>query len=318
VAEYAMKNMFQKGRSSAAAFTLVELLVVIGLMALLGTISVGGYYAASRGMTERGAVDDTRALIRLAMQTCLIEQVPTAVLFSNRRLLDQAVDDTGLAVAGSAVAIKMAGRITYIRNNVLVDEFADWNQSYSTSGSANDAGFRFYRMADDALNSLEQGVRSCSTVVKPFVTSGDMGEEYMIGSGKLVREWCSDYKKTPADNRQYANLNYNNGNSQRWGFEAASANNGLSVSQWRVGDAYGVEIGQLRLPEGYLFGSTEPKTTEASDVPSIVFHPDDVSSATEYVFNFTPVTISSLRPGSGGSLSVQRVASVTASDLKDD
>ena len=67
-----------------AAFTLVELMVVIGLMALLGTFSVTGYFAAVRGMSDRAALDDTRSLIRLAMQTCLIDQTPTAVLFYNR------------------------------------------------------------------------------------------------------------------------------------------------------------------------------------------------------------------------------------------
>ena len=38
-------------RRGRAAFTLVELLVVIGLMGLLATISVAGYSAASRGMS---------------------------------------------------------------------------------------------------------------------------------------------------------------------------------------------------------------------------------------------------------------------------
>ena len=68
-----------------AAFTLVELLVVIGLMALLGTVSVTGYFAAVRGMSYRAAKVDTVSLIRQAMQTCLIDQTPTAVLFYNRQ-----------------------------------------------------------------------------------------------------------------------------------------------------------------------------------------------------------------------------------------
>ena len=47
-----------------AGFTLIELMVVIGLMALLGTISVTSYFAAVRGMSDRAAVQDTIALMQ--------------------------------------------------------------------------------------------------------------------------------------------------------------------------------------------------------------------------------------------------------------
>ena len=69
-----MKQHHPSRAAGRAAFTLVELLVVIGLMAMLGTISVGGYFAAVRGMADRGALQDTISLIRLAQQTCLIDQ----------------------------------------------------------------------------------------------------------------------------------------------------------------------------------------------------------------------------------------------------
>ena len=72
-------------KTGTRGFTLVELIVVIGLMGLLATISIGGYFAAARGMAARGVVQDTASLVRQAMQTCLIDQVPTAVLFLNRR-----------------------------------------------------------------------------------------------------------------------------------------------------------------------------------------------------------------------------------------
>ena len=60
--------------SGKVAFTLVELLVVVGLMALLGTVSVTGYFAAARGMSDRAALQDSISIVRLAMQTCLIDQ----------------------------------------------------------------------------------------------------------------------------------------------------------------------------------------------------------------------------------------------------
>jgi type II secretory pathway pseudopilin PulG len=123
--------------SGKAAFTLVELLVVVGLMALLGTVSVTGYFAAARGMSDRAALQDSISIVRLAMQTCLIDQTPTAVLFYNRQMNvgDKVTSDEARASgAGAAIAIKMVGRISYVEgNNVLVDEFADWNQDCDMS-----------------------------------------------------------------------------------------------------------------------------------------------------------------------------------------
>ena len=71
-----------KGR---AAFTLVELLVVIGIMAVLATISIAGYNAASRGMSDRGVIQATASILQIAKQTCELDRVPTKVLFLNRR-----------------------------------------------------------------------------------------------------------------------------------------------------------------------------------------------------------------------------------------
>ena len=108
-----MKAHATERLAGRAAFTLVELMVVIGLMAMLGTVSVTGYFAAVRGMTERAAIQDTVSIIRQAMQVCLIDQTPTAVLFYNRQTQTENADSPGEAVAssaGTAIAIKMAGR----------------------------------------------------------------------------------------------------------------------------------------------------------------------------------------------------------------
>ena len=127
----------QAGR---AAFTLVELLVVIGIMAVLATISVAGYSAASRGMADRGVIQSTVSILRIAQQTCEIDRVPTKVLFFNQRLNDGSNEDGSTLYQGTAIAIKQAGRITISpsqADNLLIDEFADWNQSYPMKGSEN-------------------------------------------------------------------------------------------------------------------------------------------------------------------------------------
>ena len=321
-----------KTASGRAAFTLVELLVVIGLMAMLGTISVSGYFAAQRGMTDRGAKQDAMSIIRLAMQTCLIDQTPTAVLFYNRRTEGTsgtsssgemiATGDEKGAVAGVAIAIKMAGRISYIDRgkNLLVDEFADWNQSYppksgsggSSGSSGNSGGIRFYRMAD--IDKVEQGIDRCSSTMNSYVESVELEDEFMISAGRKVSTWRNEYKKTASDNREFSGVSYDNANSVRWGLGFNSRNSGVTASEWRIGDAYGVEISSLQLPKGYIFGSSEPNSMKIKALPSLAFKPDTLSGS-DYTFNLnqTP-TISAFRPEG----KFVQVAKITREDLRDD
>ena len=295
-----------------AAFTLVELMVVIGLMALLGTISVTGYFAAVRGMSDRGALDDTRSLIRLAMQTCLIDQTPTAVLFYNRQNQVQTANISSEEVkatsSGFAIAIKMAGRITFVKNNVLVDEFADWNQSYPVTKSNSDGGVRFYRMTD--LDKVAQGIDACSSLMKEYVEPVELNNEYMIASGQQVQQFCEVFKKYGKDNKEFSGTAYNNGNNQRWG-RGFQEQNGI---QWKAGDAYGVEIGTLDLPRGYIFGSQEPSSMKIKSVNSLAFSPGDAAGGNDYVMNLkNPVTISAWR-----GESFKKIGTLTVNDLKDE
>ena len=276
-----------------AAFTLVELMVVIGLMAMLGTISVTGYFAAVRGMSDRAALDDTRSLIRLAMQTCLIDQTPTAVLFYNRHTQVKtdsvSEEEVGATSSGSAVAIKMAGRISYIVNGVLIDEFADWNQSYPSAkaGATSKSGVRFYRMTD--LNKIAGGnLDNYSSLVNDYVTktSAYLRNEYMVAAGRQVRDFCSSSMYDLPDNEY------------RWGRGVSDDNSGLKIADWQIGDAYGVEIASLDLPKGYIFGSQEPTSMKVKPVNSLWFTPDarDAMDHNAYMLRLQQgVTISAWR-----------------------
>lgn len=250
-------------------FTLVELLVSIGLMALLATLSTTGYYAASRGMADRGAVTDARSVIRSAMQRALIDRVPTAVLFYNQRLR-AGTDDQTEVVFGTAVAVRMAGRISHVFNDMICDAFADLQQTYptnrTTASSSTDAGMRLYRMA-----SVDQGYERCRTLVESSVS----------------RKKRSDYLVASASNIH--NVAY-------WGFTFHGNNKGPKVADWNVGDAYGSEIASVQLPHGYIFGSTAPSASSydpvsASGTKFLVFTPDVNPDAT-----FSGVEIYAMRP----------------------
>ena len=309
-----MNSQAKEKLTGRRAFTLVELMVVVGLMAMLGTVSVAGYFSAVRGMADRGAMQDTISLIRLAQQVCLIDQTPTAVLFYNRQTQvegsDVSSEEAQATSVGTAIAIKMAGRISYVYDDIIVDEFADWNQSYPVTGSSSDSGIRFYRMAE--LDKVKQGIDKCSSLMNSYVekvATGAFRNEYMISAGKQVYNWCTLYKKDGADNKEFSGIAYENGNDCRWGLRFKNQN-GI---KWKIGDAYGVEIGSLDLPRGYIFGTKEPNSARIVSLPALTFSPGD-ANVNSYEMNLNnTVTISAARPDG-----FKKIGSVTANDLRDD
>ena len=307
----ALKFARQAGR---AAFTLVELLVVIGIMAVLATISVAGYSAASRGMADRGVIQSVVSVLRVAQQTCEIDRVPTKVLFFNRRISDASNDDDSTRYQGTAIAIKQAGRITISpsqADNLLIDEFADWNQSYPMKGSENSPGMRLFRMK---AGDESQDIDGCSVMVRPFVKRYEL-REYMIQSGTEMNNWCRDHKRTASDNRpEGMSASYvENGNNYVWGFEIRPGSGG-SATTWEVGDPYGVEIARIDLPKGYIFGSSAPSGDRlvSASVKEVHFNPEEFEPKPSGT-----VPVYAMRPSSGGAYSPKHVGDVKSNMLDD-
>ncbi len=307
------RRVQQAGR---AAFTLVELLVVIGIMAVLATISVAGYNAASRGMANRGVLQSTISILRIAQQTCEIDRVPTKVLFFNR-LFEAKGENVVSRYQGTAIAIKQAGRITIAPKAVgglLVDEFADWHQSYSMKGSANAPGMRLFRMKkiDES-----QAIEGCSVMVQPFVTAFPLND-WLIQAGTTIDQWCDNHKRTASDNRPQgvASTYVPNGNNYVWGFAPSTSSSGgsLSIGSWEAGDPYGVEIARVDLPQGYIFGTKPPNddTLEAASIKVVNFDPEEFEPKPNP--NSVPVSVVRLVRGKA---TVKDVGTVD-SDMMDD
>lgn len=85
------------------AFTLIELMVVMAIMGLLGTVSVGGYRAMQRGMEERGVMQSVNSFIRTAYQRAQIDRQPVVVFFWNETERLASEEHTEVVV-GRAVA----------------------------------------------------------------------------------------------------------------------------------------------------------------------------------------------------------------------
>ena len=316
-------------------FTLVELLVVIGLMALLGTLSVGGYFAAARGMKVRGAVQDTISFLRNAYQTCQIDQTPVAVVFYNRYTGRK---DDGGEMYGTAVAVKMAGRISMKAGGgrrvgangsasggttgpLLVDEFADWNAAYphEAGQDSTSAGRRLFNMRN-IETTAKTGLKGCSSLMNDwvgYVRMSDLQEKEWLATANMdTQTWCDTYEKTAAKNLQSGASDYANGNDFRWGFSFHAKNDGLNAAGWRIGDAYGVPIAEFDLPRGFIFGSSAPQENgeaQAATVAAVTCLPED---ATGESFNIPTISISAADM-KGGEDALTKVGEVRAKDLRD-
>lgn len=273
------------------AFTLLELLVVIGIMGFLGTISVGGYRAMQRGMEERGVMQNVNAFVEAAYERAQIDRQPTAIYFWNETLRAASDDETELVV-GKAVAVRRQGRLSRVSGNRLIDEFADLNLVYKTSGDddssegadAADKENTMYLYCLDNMGSSQVQVKR--SIVSNKVRKDSLNEQYMQG--------------LPTDNA-------GSGTIEAWGFEKVGDDDSVN---WKAGSAYGFEFAELTLPANYIFGSSYSSNvdTPVQAAGTMVFgvgrnNGDSTTGATVS----GSVTVYALRPTSSGSLSPIRV-----------
>ena len=263
------------------AFTLVELLVVVGIMATLATLSIGSYFAIARGMADRGAIAAATSVISLAQERSRIDLVPTVVYFYNE-LVQPKNQKAGREQisAGVAVAVRRSGRISHITGDLLCDEFADLDLTYGLaaddSGPSRSDTFRLYR-----FNTRKMEYSSVySEVVEDVVGN----EAYLV--------------EKPADR----NFRKANGDSEDpnelivYSFRKAGDGN----ANWNVGDAYGYEFARIRLPDNYIFGSPSdvPSEKELVKVVNKVIECKPESNGT----SLPPIDISARRPSGWTSI----------------
>lgn len=262
-------------------FTLVELLVVMGLMGALATISTSGYYAVVRGMEERGAVSAATGIIRAAQQRARIDRVPTAIYFYNELVSPETADDYATA-QGVAVAVRMGGRISWVSGNRLYDEFSDLGEIYGISNPTNPkddsrvnsgSGMRLYKMAALGASRLDY------SLVGSQVVLGGSYEAHFI-------EWADNDKDRELPMYAFVKLN-----------------SGSGTTAWKVGDAYALEFSTIRLPVGYVFGDETPTASDPiKPVKVQTFDPDMMGDTLQVT-----VDVYSTRPGAGGAPELKKV-----------
>lgn len=222
------------------AFTLVELLLVIALMGIMGTLAVGGYAAVTRGMSERAALAAARSVVDAAFQRAQIDRTKTYLFLFNEVIKVDSDTESGIA-QGIAVAVRQCGRVSMVSGNMIYDEFGDL-----------DRAFKSLEDDDSAASDGEQQAAASTMRI------------YKLGSNKsCVNVEEGFYSKEITDNDlSEATAENPGGNAVTWtvyGFKKVSG------ADFNVGDAYGQEFAVTRLPPGYTFSSSVSMSS-ASDL----------------------------------------------------
>jgi len=273
------------------AFTLVELMVVVGIMGLLGTISVGGYRAMRRGMEEKGTMQNVNFFIRAAYQRAQIDRQPTAIFFWNETLRASTADDNEIVV-GKAVAVRRSGRFTAIVGQYLYDEFADLEKSYpedgSTASSSSENSIYLYPL--DNLNRLESSGNLLRSTVEGRVYRQTPGITFLAGtSNKNAKD---DSITLPV-----------------YAFKVIDQG-GVT---WEPGMAYGFEFANIELPRGYIFESSYSTSLSSpvKEAGTMTFgvgaNSGNGMSVGAGMGSRTSIGIYALRPGASGSLEAKHV-----------
>ena len=287
---------------SNRGFTLIELLVVIGIMGLMGTVSVGGYRAMQRGMEERGVMQNVNAIIKTAYERAQIDRRPTVMYFWNETIRSR-TDDENEIVVGRAVAVRQQGRLTFADGTYLVDEFADLNLSFGTA-VAGDAEGEEDEQAGDGTGDV--GENTMFLYCLDRLTAGEAKMRSVVSArvygGDDTKSSETYFHETPTDTE-------NGDLTWLWGFKVENAN-GVT---WKKGSAYGFEFAEITLPHNYIFGSDYSESAENQPIKgenSMVFvvgrnyGTDGVTSLSQSTGS---ITVYSLRPDGSGGLKAEKV-----------
>lgn len=248
------------------AFTLLELLVVVAIMAMMGIASSGGYNAMVRGMQERGTVASASAVLRSAKERALIDRVPTAV-FCYNRMLHASTASSAASVVGEMVAVRRSGRLSYVRGKYLFDEFGDLDISYEKTDDESElkesGGMRLYRFGGKRMNQM------LYSIVADAVYSSDRERLFTFTHGYTNQQTCAFYNLNKSDREPPA---------------------------WRAGDAYGFEFAELQLPDGYIFGSEIPTDPGRITTPTVLYFDPEQDGSVQSIDVWSTRTGSSGRP----------------------
>jgi len=265
--------------------------MVVMIMGLLATLSVGGYRAMQRGMEERGVMENVNHFIRAAYRRAQTDRQPVAVYFWNETLREE-TDTEPIIVVGRAVAVRRAGRVSRFLDPYIFDEFGDLGKERLVESEADIEGENPDSGSTESdnlmplykMNSKTGNGRSLVSQTTKSVT--DQNPDMLLSADRTLEIPCYAYVLKEAG----------------------------TAGEWHIGDAYGLEFAEIQLPHGYLFGSSYHKSPRdkisAGDYQMMWFDVvvNNGDGADQGATGVSPVQVYSLRPGQSGELEAQPVA----------
>ena len=261
-------------------FTLIELMVVAGIMAFLGTAAVGGYNAFQRGMAERGATGAASALFKAAKERAMIDRTPTMVVCYNRLLREAEGDDQNAIVVGEAVAIRRAGRVTYVNGSDLVDEFADILGSYDVvdlSEIDKRGSIRLWKFDDTETSQAKYAV--IADAVTPYNPGNNYLQTYegwANGEAALHDPGVDLGTEAPKseNGETETHVTTKSGGMKSLVYAFRILDTGTAGS-WNIGNGYGFEFARMQLPHDFAFdGSIPTKLDDVQMIKTLYFNPE--------------------------------------------
>lgn len=279
-------------------FTMIELLTAMSIMALLGVAASNGYALLTRGIRERSSIAAASALLKSAAERAAVDRTKTIVYCYNRLLEEKEASGSGNAtVVGVMTAIVRGGRLSRVASGgkFLYDEFGDINVLYPAFSEDEN-----YSSDSESHNLNNLNGHSGMRLWKFAEGSGQL--EYSVVADTV---WCSPEEKEtifedPIGVGETNCLMSCFVNQQKSGHEPS----------WRAGDAYGIEIGEVQLPRGYVFGQTIPNNFEDLQMAASAFVFDGTGSA---VMPARTIDIWSTKPDGSGSPKPFKKAGVATS-----
>ena len=256
-------------------FTLIELMVVAGIMAFLGTAAVGGYNAFQRGMAERGATGAASAILKAAKERAMIDRTPTMVVCYNRLVREAEGDDQNAVVVGEAVAIRRAGRVTYSTGSEIVDEFADILGSYDVvdQGEIDERGsIRLWKFDDTQTSQARYSI--IADAVTPLLGDVKLRTYEGWANGETADDDAGIDLSTvePKNGATHVTTKSGNMKSLVYAFHVLDAG---TAGSWRIGNGYGFEFARVQLPHDFAFdGSIPTRMDDLQMVKTLYFDPE--------------------------------------------